>query len=714
MIVNQAGNTSYGPAAELQQGVAATQATTSMSVLSSSDPSTYGQAVSFTATITGGNPTGSVQFVVDGSNFGSAVPVSAGSATLGSITTLSPGTHTVTASYPGDTNDTSSSGTLSGGQVVNTADAGVTVTTSGSPSAYGQQVVFTATINGANGLLKHRNVKVKPEDVTGSVSWSDANGSMTCAEGNPSTVTSVNSGTSTATCTTTALAPNPSDTITANYSGDSNHNSGSGTVSQVIDQLTTTTSVVAAPPTSTFGQSVTFTATIGAENNFVKGNRNVRKPKDVTGNVTWSANTGCSDSTVSGVPPQTATCTTTSLPGGDNTVTATYAGDANHSGSSGSASETVGPVSQTITFSTNPPANAVYGTSFTVAASASSGLPVAFTSAGGCSNSGAMYTMTSGTTACSVIANQAGDADYAAAPQVTKSVTAAKANQSITVSQPAPASAPLAETFTIGATASSGLAVSFGASGACTVSSGTYRITATTGTCHETMNQAGDTNYNAATTVTESTTVAAAVAPSVSFTGAPTTEAYNNSFTVTASSNETGNQTSTPVIKSSTAAICSLSNVMTSGTTVTATVTMLTGTGTCTLNATWAANNAYKAASATQKTTATALTPTVSFTGAPASEAKGSTFTVTASSNESGPYAKVPTIAASPSNVCSVGAVSSNGSDGYQATVTMKAATGTCTSTAKWAASSGYVAASATQTTTATSSAVDGATQQQN
>jgi hypothetical protein len=49
---------------------------------------------------------------------------------------------------------------------------------------------------------------------------------------------------------------------------------------------------------------------------------------------------------------------------------------------------------------------------------------VTFTSSGACSNSGATYTMTSGTGTCSVIANQAGNSNYSAAPQVTSSVTA--------------------------------------------------------------------------------------------------------------------------------------------------------------------------------------------------------------------------------------------------------------------------------------------------
>ena len=78
---------------------------------------------------------------------------------------------------------------------------------------------------------------------------------------------------------------------------------------------------------------------------------------------------------------------------------------------------------QTITFTTSPPSSAAYKTSFTVAAAASSGLAVTFTSSGSCTNSSATYTMTSGTGTCSVIANQAGNSNYSAAPQVKLTVT---------------------------------------------------------------------------------------------------------------------------------------------------------------------------------------------------------------------------------------------------------------------------------------------------
>jgi hypothetical protein len=62
---------------------------------------------------------------------------------------------------------------------------------------------------------------------------------------------------------------------------------------------------------------------------------------------------------------------------------------------------------------------------FTVAATGGgSGNPVTFTSSGVCTNVGATYTMTNSTGTCSVIANQAGNMNYSAAPQVSQTVNA--------------------------------------------------------------------------------------------------------------------------------------------------------------------------------------------------------------------------------------------------------------------------------------------------
>src|SRR5262249_54982467 len=86
-------------------------AATSAAVISSLNPSTTGQSVTFTATVTAtapgaGTPTGTVTFK-DGAATLGAGTLSAGVATFGTIT-LTAGSHSITAVYGGDANFTGS------------------------------------------------------------------------------------------------------------------------------------------------------------------------------------------------------------------------------------------------------------------------------------------------------------------------------------------------------------------------------------------------------------------------------------------------------------------------------------------------------------------------------------------------------------------------------------------------------------------------------
>ena len=76
-------------------------ASTTTTVSSSSSTSTYGNAVTFSANVTGNPSVGTVQFLIDGNAFGSAVAVSGGVATSGSISTLDAGNHVISAVYSG-------------------------------------------------------------------------------------------------------------------------------------------------------------------------------------------------------------------------------------------------------------------------------------------------------------------------------------------------------------------------------------------------------------------------------------------------------------------------------------------------------------------------------------------------------------------------------------------------------------------------------------
>ncbi len=165
---------------------------------------------------------------------------------------------------------------------------------------------------------------------------------------------------------------------------------------------------------------------------------------------------------------------------------------------------------QAITFTQNAPASAAYNSQFTVAATGgASGNAVTFSSSGSCSNSGATYTITSGTGTCSVIANQAGNTDYSAAPTATETTNATPASQTITFTPPA-SPAAYNSSFAVSATSTSGLTVTIGASGVCSISSGTVTMTSGTGTCTLTASQSGNGNYSAAANVVNTVTAAMA------------------------------------------------------------------------------------------------------------------------------------------------------------------------------------------------------------
>jgi hypothetical protein len=179
----------------------------------------------------------------------------------------------------------------------------------------------------------------------------------------------------------------------------------------------------------------------------------------------------------------------------------------------------VSKANQTITFtSTNPSPVTVGGATYTPTATATSGLTVSFTidgssTSGACSISAGVVSF-AGAGTCVVDANQAGNTNWNAAPQVQQSVTVtvSKANQTITFTSTNPSPVTVGgATYTPTATATSGLTVSFtidgsSTSGACSISAGVVSF-AGAGTCVVDANQAGNTNWNAAPQVQQSITV---------------------------------------------------------------------------------------------------------------------------------------------------------------------------------------------------------------
>ena len=151
---------------------------------------------------------------------------------------------------------------------------------------------------------------------------------------------------------------------------------------------------------------------------------------------------------------------------------------------------------QTITFTSFIPQYAKKNDTFTVTASATSGLPVALTASGPCtvpanSVSPAMYIMTSNTGTCSVIANQAGNNSYAAAPQIstivtaTASVTLITPTTSLTTNPTGITSAAFGGNFTVTATSNSTGVLTLTATppSVCSISGTTVTMNSGTGNC---------------------------------------------------------------------------------------------------------------------------------------------------------------------------------------------------------------------------------------
>ena len=133
-------------------------------VVSSANPSVIGRAVTFTATISvsssGAAPTGTVQWQIDGTNSGNPVAVSSsGGVTTATLTTstLSSGTHTLTANYSGDGTYQPSSGSLQQTVTSTALSTTTTVTSSANPQTAGQPVGWTATVTATAGVINFVN-----------------------------------------------------------------------------------------------------------------------------------------------------------------------------------------------------------------------------------------------------------------------------------------------------------------------------------------------------------------------------------------------------------------------------------------------------------------------------------------------------------------------------------------------------------------------------
>jgi hypothetical protein len=241
---------------------------------------------------------------------------------------------------------------------------------------------------------------------------------------------------------------------------------------------------------------------------------------------------------------------------------------------------------------------------------------------------------------CKVTANQAGDATYNAATEVSANIVvsnAPKTNQTITFSSLAAKVFGDAD-FNVSATATSNLPVTLSATGSCSLTSSMVKITGA-GDCSIKASQAGDTTYNAATDVTQTFAISKAN-QIITFTPALTGTA---SQTTTLSATG-GLSNSAIVFASSTPTIC----------TVTGNSVAFVAVGTCTVTANQAGNANYNAATQVSANIVVSNAPktdqTISFSPAlTGTVGTNATLSATATSGLT-----AITFASSPSTVCTI------------------------------------------------------------
>jgi hypothetical protein len=301
------GNFSPSQSAVVQQVVK--YATTS-TLASAPNPSIYGQTVTLTATVAPNTATGTVQFL-DGATVLGTAPLSGGTSVLATAA-LATTIHSITAVYGGDG---SYSGSTSAAvmQTVNTAPTVMTPSSSANPSTFGQPVTFTATVT--------------PRTATGSVLFWDGN--------TPLATVALNFGV--ATLTTSSLTAGL-HVIAPSYGGDANY---SGSIAYFNQSVTkpTSTSLTSDKTSITYGQAVTFTATVS--------------PSSVSGVVQFLDGTVLIGSAV--LSSGQAKLGTVSLTGGTHSVTAVFAGDSTNAPStSAPRTITVSPAKVSINLGAGP------------------------------------------------------------------------------------------------------------------------------------------------------------------------------------------------------------------------------------------------------------------------------------------------------------------------------------------------------------------------
>jgi len=294
---------------------------TKTTLVSSLNPSFYGQVVTLTAKVTSaaGTPTGIVVFFDSSTTLGSAT-LATGKASV-STSLLAAGSHSFTAQYQGmGTYAPSMSAKVS--QVVKSATTTTSLASSQNPAVITEFVTYAATVTSQYGGA-----------ATGTVAFQDGGAPV-------ATVTLAGNQAAYRTKYTSSGA----HSIAATYSGDtSNNGSLSATLVEQINQGFASKTVLTTSGSPSFvGQAVTFTATV------TSGHGTIPDGELVTFfDGTAAIGTSTTASSV-------ATFTTSSLKAKTHTIKATYGGDAIFRPSSGTITQVVEKYATTTSLTSSP------------------------------------------------------------------------------------------------------------------------------------------------------------------------------------------------------------------------------------------------------------------------------------------------------------------------------------------------------------------------
>jgi hypothetical protein len=586
---DQAGDTDYNPAPQVQQSFLVGKGDQTISFTSSppATPTVGGATYTVTATATSGL---AVTFTIDAS--AASVCSIAGS----TVSFIGAGTCVINANQAGDANWNPAPQEQQSFGVKNAQTISFTSSPPATPTVGGATYNVTATAT--SGLA-----------VTFTI---DPSASTVCSIAG-STVSFIGNGT----CV-----------INANQAGDANYYAAPQEQQsfgvKTAQSITFTSSPPATPTVGGATYTVTATATSGLA---------------VTFTIDPSASTVCS----------IAGSTVSFIGNGTCVINANQAGDATYHPAPQEQQSFAVKTAQTISFTSSPPATpTVGGATYNVTASATSGLAVTFTidpsASTVCSIAGSTVSFI-GNGTCVINANQAGDANYYAAPQVQQSF-GVKTAQTISFTSSPPATPTVGgATYTVTATATSGLAVTFtidpSASTVCSIAGSTVSFIGN-GTCLINANQAGDANYHPAPQEQQSFGVK--TAQTISFTSSPPAMPTVGGATYTVTATATSGLAVTFTIDASASTVCSIAG---------STVSFI-GNGTCVINANQAGDANYYAAPQVQQSFAVKSAQTITFTSTPPSPAlvSGPNYTVTATASSSLPVTF--TIDASSSTVCTI------------------------------------------------------------